>query len=61
VVIAGDLGLRLADRLAGSGFEARFLDKGRLRDRMATMPVKLITYPEPGLFGAAVAFAHEHL
>jgi len=24
------------------------------------MPVKLITYTEPGLFGAAAAFAREH-
>ena len=28
---------------------------------MATMPVKLITHPQPGLFGAAAAFAQEHL
>jgi glucokinase len=27
---------------------------------MDEMPVKLITYPEPGLFGAAAAFAREH-
>jgi len=60
VVIAGGLGLRLADRLAGSGFESRFRAKGRFEGRMAGMPVKLITYPEPGLFGAAVAFAHQY-
>jgi len=24
------------------------------------MPVKLITHPQPGLFGAAAAFAKEH-
>jgi glucokinase len=56
VVIAGGLGLRIADRLAASGFENRFRAKGRFEDRMARMPVKLITYPEPGLYGAAVAF-----
>jgi glucokinase len=28
---------------------------------MAGLPVKLITYPQPGLFGAAAAFAQEHL
>jgi glucokinase len=27
---------------------------------MAAMPVKLITHPQPGLFGAAAAFAQEH-
>jgi len=25
------------------------------------MPVKLIVHPQPGLFGAAAAFAREHL
>lgn len=60
VVIGGGLGQRLADRLASSGFEARFRGKGRMQDRMAAMPVKLITYPEPGLYGAAVAFANDN-
>lgn len=60
VVIAGGLGLRIADRLAESGFAAAFLAKGRFRDRMERMSVKLITHPEPGLFGAAAAFAHDH-
>jgi glucokinase len=27
---------------------------------MDEMPVKLITHPQPGLFGAAAAFAKEH-
>jgi glucokinase len=27
---------------------------------MRAMPVKIITYPEPGLFGAAAAFAAQH-
>ena len=60
VVIAGGLGLRIADRLASSGFESRFRAKGRFEARMAAMPVKLITHPQPGLFGAAVAFAHQY-
>jgi glucokinase len=60
VVIAGGLGLRLADRLAASGFEDRFRAKGRMEERLAAMPVKLITYPQPGLLGAAVAYGQEH-
>lgn len=60
VVIAGGLGLRLADRLPRSGFAERFAAKGRFEARMANMPVKLVTYPQPGLFGAAAAFAQEH-
>ena len=60
VVIAGGLGLRLGDRLAGSGFRDRFIAKGRFERRMDETPVKLLVYPQPGLFGAATAFALEH-
>lgn len=60
VVIAGGMGLRVADYLPRSGFRDRFIAKGRFERRMDDMPVKLITYPEPGLFGAAAAFAREH-
>ena len=60
VVIAGGLGLRLKDHLLGSGFGDRFVAKGRFRNLMAGIPVKLITHPQPGLFGAAAAFAQEH-
>ena len=57
VVIAGGLGLRLADHLPRSGFAERFVAKGRFESLMRTIPVKLITHPQPGLFGAAAAFA----
>jgi glucokinase len=60
VVIAGGLGLRLKDHLARSGFAERFAAKGRFRTLMEAIPVKLITHPQPGLFGAAAAFAQEH-
>ena len=60
VVIAGGVGRRLADYLPHSGFRDRFIAKGRFERRMDEMPVRLITYPEPGLFGAAAAFAREH-
>jgi glucokinase len=60
VVIAGGLGLRLADHLPRSGFAQRFTAKGRFEVMMAEIPVKLITHPQPGLFGAAAAFAEEH-
>ena len=59
VVIAGGLGLRLKDHLARSGFAERFAAKGRFRSMMEAIPVKLITHPQPGLFGAAAAFAQE--
>jgi glucokinase len=60
VVIAGGLGLRIADHLPRSGFAQRFVAKGRFEARMAAIPVKLITHPQPGLYGAAAAFAQEH-
>jgi glucokinase len=60
VVIAGGVGLRLMDYLPNSGFRDRFIAKGRFERRMDEMPVKLITHPQPGLIGAAAAFAKEH-
>ena len=60
VVIAGGLGLRIKDKLLRSGFDQRFVAKGRFQTMMAGIPVKLITHPQPGLFGAAAAFAQEH-
>ena len=59
VVIAGGIGKRLGDRLASSGFASRFVAKGRFERRLAAIPVKLMAYPEPGLLGAAVAYARE--
>ncbi|WP_296677195.1 glucokinase [Novosphingobium sp.] len=61
VVIAGGLGLRIKDTLLSSGFANRFIAKGRFEGLMAALPVRLITHPQPGLFGAAAAFAKEHL
>jgi glucokinase len=60
VVIAGGLGLRIKDTLLRSGFAERFRAKGRFEGLMARLPVKLITHPQPGLFGAAAAFARQH-
>ena len=60
VVIAGGLGLRIKDTLVRSGFAERFTAKGRFEGLMASLPVKLITHPQPGLFGAAAAFAQQH-
>jgi glucokinase len=61
VVLAGGLGLRLRDRLPQSQFAERFRAKPRYEQMMAGIPVKLIVHPQPGLYGAAAAFALEHL
>ena len=60
VALTGGLTNRLLPLIAGSGFHVRFCDKGRYRQRMEGVPVKLVTHPQPGLFGAAAAFAQEH-
>jgi glucokinase len=59
VVLGGGLGARLADHLPQSGFASRFCAKGRFEALMQSIPVKLITHPQPGLFGAAVAFGRK--
>ena len=60
VVIAGGLGYRLRNRFAQSGFADRFIAKGRFERRMEAIPVKLLIHPQPGLYGAAAAFAKAH-
>jgi glucokinase len=60
VVIGGGLGLRLADRLPQSGFRDRFIAKGRFERRMDEIPVRIIRHEQPGLLGAAAAFAAQH-
>lgn len=60
VVIAGGLGYRIRAQLVASGFPERFVAKGRFENFMSALPVKLITHPQPGLFGAAAAYASQH-
>ena len=55
----GEFGKRLKDHLPLSGFADRFVAKGKFSSRLASMPVKLITHPEPGLLGAAAAYAQK--
>jgi glucokinase len=57
LVLAGGLGLRLREHLPASGFAERLVAKGEYRSILEQLPVKLITHPEPGLYGAAAAFA----
>jgi glucokinase len=61
VVLAGGLGQRLIDILPNSGFAERFRFKGRYEHMMSGIPIRMITHPQPGLYGAAAAFASEHL
>lgn len=60
VVLSGGLLARVRHLLPATGFHARFCAKGRFETRMAKMPILSMSYPEPGLLGAAVAaFAME--
>jgi glucokinase len=60
VALTGGLANRIAHLLQAPAFEARFTAKGRYRERMHRTPVRLLTYAEPGLLGAAIAFEREH-
>lgn len=52
-VLAGGILPRLADHLDAAGLIERFRAKGRLAEFAGAIPVALLTYPEPGLLGAA--------
>lgn len=60
VVLSGSLANRMRHQLTKPGFAGGFTSKGRYERWMAGIPVKLFTSPEPGLLGAAVAFAKEY-
>mgnify|MGYP003575238757 CR=1 FL=1 len=57
VVLGGGISPRIRDHLRAGGFVRRFTDKGRYRDYMAAIPIRMMTHSEPGLLGAAVAMA----
>jgi glucokinase len=57
LVLAGGLGLRLREHLPASGFAESLAAKGDYRSILEQLPVKLIAHAEPGLYGAAAAFA----
>jgi glucokinase len=57
LVLAGGIGLRLREYLPASGFAEALAAKGEYRSIMEQVPIKLITHAEPGLYGAAAAFA----
>ena len=59
IALTGGLTGRLRAQIAVSGFHAALCNKGRYRTRMDSIPVKLVIHPQPGLFGAAAAFAEE--
>jgi glucokinase len=59
LVLAGGLIPRFPELFKSSGFAHRFVEKGRSEAYMRNIPVYLCTYPQPGLLGAAIAFARQ--
>jgi glucokinase len=57
VVIAGGLLPRILHLLPETAFASRFIAKGRFERMMSGIPVRALTHAQPGLWGAAAAFA----
>lgn len=55
VAIAGGIAPRIGSFLNASAFVERFLEKGRFAAWLEAVRVVLVTHPEPGLLGAALA------
>lgn len=51
IYIAGGIVPRLGSYFATSRFMASFLEKGRFKDYLSPIPVRVITHPYPGLEG----------
>ena len=60
VALTGGLANRIRHQLTSPAFEARFTATGRYRERMQRTPVRLLTFEEPGLLGAAMAFQRDY-
>ena len=55
VVIAGGMVPRFIPFLRSSAFRERFLAKGRFAAYLESVAIQVITHPQPGLLGAAMA------
>lgn len=55
VMIAGGIVPRFVPFLRSSAFRERFLAKGRFAAYLESVAIQVITHPDPGLLGAAVA------
>lgn len=60
VTIAGGIVPRFVPFLRSSAFRERFLAKGRFAALLESVAIQLITHPQPGLLGAAVALRQRH-
>jgi len=60
VYIAGGIARRYPALIENSRFRTSFESKGRHRTLMESIPTRLVTYPEPGLLGAAYCALQIH-
>ncbi len=54
VYLSGGMAPRLLPRMA-ERFRAAFVNKGRYRSWLETIPIRLVVHPDPGLLGAQLA------
>ena len=59
VMIAGGIVPRFVPFLKSSAFRERFLAKGRFAAYLESVSIQVVTHPQPGLLGAAVALREE--
>ena len=59
VMIAGGIVPRFIPFLRSSAFRERFLAKGRFAALLETVAIHIVTHPQPGLLGAAVALQEQ--
>ena len=59
VMIAGGIVPRFIPFLRASAFRERFLAKGRFATYLEGVSIQVITHPQPGLLGAAVALGEQ--
>ena len=59
VVVAGGIVPRFVPFLRASAFRERFLDKGRFAGWLEHVAIQVVTHPDPGLLGAAVALRED--
>jgi glucokinase len=55
VYVAGGIAPKILAKLTDGRFRAAFVDKGRFRSLLESIPLHVITHPNVGLVGAAVA------
>jgi glucokinase len=60
IVLAGGLAERIADLLPQTDFTRSLVGKGRYEAMLSALPVWRLAYPQPGLYGAAAAYAAGH-